>query len=87
MHRQWSDGIISGNNVYMANLAIYASRFINGVATIHSNILKSKLFADYYKMYPERFTSVTNGISHRRWLGEANPKFNGLIVSLIGNGF
>ena len=79
--------IISGNNVYMANLAIYASRFINGVATIHSNILKSKLFADYYKMYPERFTSVTNGISHRRWLCEANPKLNGLIVSLIGNGF
>lgn len=79
--------IISGNNIYMANLSIYASHKVNGVSKIHTNILKNRLFAAYADMYPTRFVNITNGITHRRWLCQANPKLNELIVSLIGNGF
>ncbi len=79
--------IISGNNVYMANLAIYASHAVNGVSKIHSHILKTRLFQDYSEMFPGRFKNITNGITHRRWLCQSNPKLNELIVSLIGNGF
>lgn len=79
--------VISGNSVYMANLAICASKFVNGVAKIHSEILKSRIFYDYYKLFPKKFTNVTNGISHRRWLCQSNPKLDSLIISLIGNGF
>lgn len=79
--------IISGNNVYMANLAIYASHAVNGVSKIHSHILKTRLFHDYAEMFNGRFKNITNGITHRRWLAVANPKLNELIVSLIGDGY
>lgn len=80
-----SMAIISGNNVYMANLAIYASYAVNGVSKIHSQILKTRLFRDYAEMYPGRFKNITNGITHRRWLAQSNPKLDELVCSLIGD--
>ena len=82
-----SMAIISGNNVYMANLAIYASYAVNGVAKIHSNILKTRLFRDYAEMFPGRFKNVTNGVTHRRWLSQSNPELDKLITDLIGDGY
>ena len=79
--------VISGNNVYMANLLVCASRKVNGVAKIHSTILKERLFHNYYEMYPYKFLNITNGITHRRWLAESNYELDKLIVSLIGNGY
>lgn len=79
--------IINGNNVYMANLSVYASHEVNGVAQIHSQILKSRLFKDYTTVYPTKFKNITNGVTHRRWLSQCNPLLNELIVSLIGDGF
>ena len=80
-----SMAIISGNNVYMANLAIYASYAVNGVAKLHSQILKTRLFRDYAEMFPGRFKNVTNGVTHRRWIAQSNPELDGLICSLIGD--
>lgn len=82
-----SMSIVSGNNVYMANLAICASHTVNGVAKIHSHILKTKLFKDFSEMYPGKFKNITNGVTHRRWLCESNPELNNLITDLIGEGF
>ena len=79
--------VVSGNNAYMANLSICAGLKVNGVAKIHSQILKSKLFYDYAQMFPTKFTNVTNGITHRRWLSQANPLLDNLIVSLIGDDY
>ena len=79
-----SMAIISGNNVYMANLAIYASYAVNGVAKLHSQILKTRLFRDYAEMFNGRFKNVTNGVTHRRWLAQSNPLLDELIRSLIG---
>ncbi|MBQ8451680.1 MAG: glycogen/starch/alpha-glucan phosphorylase [Clostridia bacterium] len=79
--------IISGDNVYMANLAVYASYAVNGVAKIHSHILKTKLFQDYAEIFSGRFTNITNGVTQRRWLAQANPKLDKFITSLIGNGY
>ena len=80
-----SMAIISGNNVYMANLAIYASYAVNGVAKLHSQILKTRLFRDYAEMFPGRFKNVTNGVTHRRWIAQSNPELDKLICSLIGD--
>lgn len=80
-----SMAIISGNNVFMANLAIYASYAVNGVAKLHSQILKTRLFRDYAEMFPGRFKNVTNGVTHRRWLAQSNPELDKLICELIGN--
>ena len=79
--------IISGNNVYMANLSIYASHTVNGVSKIHTHILKTRLFNAYAEIYPEKFKNITNGITHRRWLGQVNPELSKLIISLIGDDF
>lgn len=79
--------IISGNNVYMANLSIYASHSVNGVSKIHTHILKTRLFNAYSEIYPNRFQNITNGITHRRWLSQINPGLNNLIVSLIGKDY
>lgn len=62
------NAIMSGSEIRMANLCLTASHTINGVSALHSNILKNITFADYYKMTPEKFTNVTNGITYRRWL-------------------
>ena len=71
----------------MANLSVYVSTAVNGVARIHSEILKNDLFKDWYKFYPERFQNKTNGITPRRWLGLCNPELCGLIESKVGTGF
>lgn len=80
-----SMAIISGDNVYMANLAIYASYAVNGVAKIHSQILRTRLFRDYAEMFSGRFKNITNGVTHRRWLAQSNPELDKFICSLIGN--
>jgi glycogen phosphorylase len=73
--------------VCMANLAIVGSHSVNGVARLHSDILKHELFRDFYEMYPERFNNKTNGITQRRWLKKANPGLTRLIGKWIGDGW
>lgn len=79
--------VISNRKVSMANLAIIASHKVNGVSKLHSNILKDRIFKNFNGMYPQKFTNVTNGVTHRRWLCESNPKLSELIESLIGDKF
>jgi starch phosphorylase len=73
--------------IRMAHLAIVGSFSVNGVAALHSEILKTELFRDFYEMYPERFNNKTNGITQRRWLKKANPGLSGLISGTIGTGW
>ena len=77
--------IISGGAVRMANLCVAASHKVNGVSALHSQILKDTLFNDFYKLTPDKFTNVTNGIAHRRWLCQANPGLTEYIKELLGN--
>lgn len=79
--------ILNDGVVKMANLAVMASYKVNGVSGLHSQILKDTVFNDYYKVTPEKFTNVTNGIAHRRWLNQSNPELSALITELIGDGF
>ena len=79
--------IIENNNVRMANLSIVGSHTVNGVAEIHSEILKNIVFKDFDEMYPEKFTNVTNGVTPRRWLLECNPELAKLITKRIGDGW
>lgn len=79
--------IIDDNTIHMARLAIYSSSYVNGVARIHTDILKNDIFHDWYLLYPERFQNKTNGITQRRWLGLCNPELTGLISEKIGDGF
>jgi glycogen phosphorylase len=76
--------IIEGGQVHMANLAIYGSHRVNGVAELHSEILKTSVFKDFYEMYPDRFTNVTNGVTPRRWLLHINPHLAHFISKRIG---
>ncbi|MBI3236741.1 MAG: glycogen/starch/alpha-glucan family phosphorylase, partial [Chlamydiales bacterium] len=76
--------IIEAGQVRMANLAIYGSHRVNGVAKLHSEILKTEIFKDFYDMYPERFTNVTNGVTPRRFLLHINPKLSQFITSKLG---
>ena len=69
----------------MANLCLATSHTVNGVSKLHSEILKDDVFNDYYRMHPEKFTNVTNGITHRRWVTEANPDLSKLVCDLIGD--
>ncbi len=73
-----------GKKVRMAHLAILGSRRVNGVAELHTDILKHKVFRDFYEFSPEKFVNVTNGISPRRFLLQANPGLAGLITEAIG---
>lgn len=77
--------IIADGQVKMANLAIVGSHSVNGVAKLHTEILKSQELRDFYEMYPEKFNNKTNGITHRRWLMISNPKLSALISDTIGN--
>ncbi|HBT96900.1 MAG TPA: glycogen phosphorylase [Desulfobulbaceae bacterium] len=70
--------------VRMAHLAVVGSHSVNGVAALHSELLKTRLFPDFYRMYPERFNNKTNGITPRRWLLQANPQLAALISDKIG---
>ncbi|KAI4453340.1 glycogen phosphorylase [Holotrichia oblita] len=79
--------ILWHNRVKMANLCIIGCHSINGVSKLHSEIIKDSIFKDFYCLYPKRFTNVTNGIAHRRWLNGANPRLSGFITELIGNNF
>ncbi len=81
------NAILSHNQIKMANLCLAASHTINGVSALHSQILKDDIFHDYYAMYPMKFTNVTNGITYRRWLCQANPELSDYIKTLIGDGF
>ena len=71
--------------VRMANLAIIGSHSINGVAALHTQIIKDSIFANFYKLWPEKFNNKTNGITQRRWLKLCNPKLSSLISEKIGD--
>jgi glycogen phosphorylase len=77
----------NGRRVRMAHLAVVGSHTVNGVAALHSELLKTTLFADFNKIYPGKFTNVTNGITPRRWLNQANPLLTDLLTKHIGTGF
>ena len=79
--------IVAYNQVRMANLSIVGSHTVNGVSALHSDILKKTIFHDFYKMTPWKFTNVTNGVVHRRWLNTANPALAGMLDELIGSDF
>lgn len=79
--------IINGNMIHMAWLAIYGSSKVNGVAKLHTDILKTKKLKDWYELYPEKFLNKTNGITQRRWLLESNPQLASYITELIGDGW
>lgn len=75
---------IADGNVRMAYLAVIGSHSINGVAKIHSELLKDSVLSGLYRLYPQRFNNKTNGITLRRWLQVANPKLSGLLDNQIG---
>ncbi len=77
--------IIDGNAVHMARLATYAGTYVNGVAQLHTEILKRDLLKEWYQVYPERFLNKTNGITQRRWLGLCNPELSDLITEKVGS--
>ena len=79
--------LISGGVIHMANLCIMGSHSVNGVSELHSDILKKSVFKDFYDDTPEKFTNVTNGIAHRRWLCQANPRLSKLLDDTIGNSY
>ncbi len=79
--------VIAHNEVRMANLCLACVHKINGVSKLHSDILTTSIFRDYYNIAPERFTNVTNGIAYRRWLCQSNPGLTALLSKLIGNRF
>ena len=99
--RQWNDlkykgveehninamGIIRDGKVHMARLAMYVSSYVNGVAWIHTEILKNDVLKEWYWVYPERFQNKTNGITQRRWLGLCNPELASFITDRIGSGW
>lgn len=77
--------IIKNGLVHMADMAVYASSHTNGVAEIHTQILKDSVLADWYSIYPERFQNKTNGITQRRWLALCNMELSALITELLGS--
>jgi len=80
-----SMSIIHHGEIHMAYLAIVGSHAINGVAAVHSDILKNELFKGFFEIFPERWHNKTNGIAHRRWLLKANPNLSDLISDTIGD--
>lgn len=79
--------VISNGVVRMANLCVAGSHCVNGVSALHSEILKNTVFSDFYALEPQKFTNVTNGIAHRRWLCQSNPELAKLLKSTIGDGY
>ena len=79
--------VINNDIVHMANLSIYVGSYINGVAEIHSQILKDDCFKAWYAQFPERFQNKTNGITPRRWLGLCNPELVNLLKTKVGEDF
>lgn len=76
--------IFGYDKVNMANLCIIGSRSVNGVARLHTEILKRTVFKNFYDYNPDKFINITNGITHRRWLNQANPKLKNLLDELLG---
>ncbi len=76
--------IIESGQIKMANLSIYCSHRVNGVAKLHSEIIKKKLFQDFDAMYPDKFINVTNGVTQRRWLNGCNPRLAEFLFKRIG---
>lgn len=79
--------IIEHDRIKMANLSVYGGHNVNGVSALHSEIIKTSVFKDFYDFSPEKFTNVTNGIAHRRWLNQSNPELCALLNECIGNGY
>lgn len=79
--------IVKDNTAHMANLSIYVGSYINGVAEIHTQILKDDCFRDWYYAFPERFQNKTNGITPRRWLGLCNPELTAMLREKVGGDF
>ncbi|MBA3603642.1 MAG: glycogen/starch/alpha-glucan phosphorylase [Parachlamydiaceae bacterium] len=79
--------ILENGKVRMANLAILGSHKVNGVAELHTEILKKTVFKDFYDLFPEKFINITNGITQRRWLSQCNPDLAKFITHYIGEGW
>ena len=79
--------IVRDNTAHMANLSIYVGSYVNGVAAIHTEILKNDCFKDWYHMFPQRFQNKTNGVTPRRWIGLCNPELTQLIKYRVGGDF
>ena len=79
--------VVQDNTAHMANLSVYVSSYVNGVAEIHSRILKEDLFKDWYNVFPERFQNKTNGVTPRRWIGLCNPELTQMIRYRVGGDF
>ena len=79
--------VIADGQIRMAWLAIVGSHSVNGVAALHTEILKNQELKDFYELFPEKFNNKTNGITQRRWLGHANPELADLITETIGDGW
>lgn len=77
--------IISKGQVHMARIATYIGKYVNGVAEIHSEILKKDTLKEWYKIYPEKFQNKTNGITQRRWLASCNSELTQLLTKLVGD--
>ena len=79
--------IVKDNTAHMANLSVYVGSYVNGVAEIHSQILKDDCFKDWYHAFPQRFQNKTNGITPRRWLGLCNPELTAMVREKVGADF
>lgn len=86
---EWSKisrmSILEHDRIKMANLCVYGGHKVNGVSALHSEIIKKSVFKDFYDFTPDKFTNVTNGIAHRRWLNQSNPELSSLLNDCIGN--
>ena len=79
--------IVRDNTAHMANLSVYVGTYVNGVAEIHSQILKDDCFKDWYAAFPDRFQNKTNGVTPRRWMGLCNPELSQMIKYRVGGDF
>ncbi|MBE6986386.1 MAG: glycogen/starch/alpha-glucan phosphorylase [Ruminococcaceae bacterium] len=79
--------IVRDNTAHMANLSVYVGTYVNGVAEIHSQILKDDCFKDWYAAFPNRFQNKTNGVTPRRWMGLCNPELSQMIKYRVGGDF
>lgn len=82
-----SMSVISSGQIKMANLSVIGSHKVNGVSALHSDIIKNSIFNGFYQLWPDKFTNVTNGIAHRRWLCQSNPELCELLNDCIGEGY
>ena len=79
--------VVRDNTAHMANLSIYVGSYVNGVAEIHSQILKDDCFREWYQAFPDRFQNKTNGVTPRRWMGLCNPELTQMIRYRVGGDF